>query len=105
MLQNRLAECRAARGIKKSQLAMRLGKSRAYVTRLERGDIHPSAEVMLGIARYFKKPVEEIFQLAEEESSKACLAQQPKASVSKASAKNNLRSAVGRGQEATTTPK
>jgi putative transcriptional regulator len=65
LLKNSLAECRAAKGINKSQLAIRLGKSRAYVTRLERGDINPSAEVMLCVARYFSKPVEEIFQLFE----------------------------------------
>jgi len=66
-LKNRLAECRAAKGIKKSQLAYYIGKSRAYVTRLERGDIGPSAEAMLRIARYFGKSVEAVFQLVEEE--------------------------------------
>jgi putative transcriptional regulator len=64
-LNNRLAECRAAKGINKSQLAMRLKKSRAYVTRLERGDISPSVEVALGLARYFARPVEYIFELRE----------------------------------------
>jgi putative transcriptional regulator len=64
---NRLAECRAAKGIKKSQLAYYIGMSRGYVTRLERGDISPSAEAMMRIARYFGKPVEEIFQLVEED--------------------------------------
>jgi len=67
-LNNRLAECRAAKGINKSQLAYRLKKSRAYVTRLERGDIKPSIEVALNLARYFGKSVEFIFQLAEETS-------------------------------------
>jgi len=64
-LENKLAECRAAKGINKSQLAHRLGMSRAYVTRLERGDLHPSLEAAVRIARYFKRPVEEIFQLVE----------------------------------------
>jgi putative transcriptional regulator len=64
-LNNWLAECRAAKGINKSQLAIRLHKSRAYVTRLERGDISPSLEVALGLARYFGRPVEEIFELRE----------------------------------------
>jgi putative transcriptional regulator len=70
-LKNRLAECRDAKGIKKSQLAYYLRMSRGYVTRLERGDIRPSAEAMLRIARYFRKPVEEVFQLVEETSGKA----------------------------------
>jgi putative transcriptional regulator len=65
-LTNHLAECRAAKGINKSQLAMRLKKSRAYVTRLERGDIKPSFEVALFLARYFGRPVEQIFHLVEE---------------------------------------
>jgi len=64
-LKNRLAECRDAKGIKKSQLAYYLRMSRGYVTRLERGDIRPSAVAMLRIGRYFSRPVEEIFQLVE----------------------------------------
>ena len=67
-LENKLAECRAAKRINKSQLAVRIHKSRAYVTRLENGEINPSFEVALQIARYFNKPVEEIFQLVEEGS-------------------------------------
>ena len=65
LLTNRLAECRAAKGINKSQLAMRLKKSRGYVTRLEAGKIHPSLKVTLWLAAYFGKPVEYIFQLKE----------------------------------------
>ena len=65
LLTNRLAECRAAKGINKSQLAMRLKKSRGYVTRLEGGKIHPSLKVALWLATYFDRPVEYIFQLTE----------------------------------------
>jgi putative transcriptional regulator len=60
-INNKLAECRAAKGINKSQLAIRLDMSRAY------GDIRPSIETAMRIARYFKKPVEDIFQLVEED--------------------------------------
>ena len=67
-LNNRLVECLAARGMKKSQLAFRLKMSRAYVTRLERGDIRPSYETAIRIARIFDKQVEEIFQLVEEDN-------------------------------------
>ncbi|HEY3853729.1 MAG TPA: helix-turn-helix transcriptional regulator [Verrucomicrobiae bacterium] len=70
-LQNRLAECLAAKGIRKSQLAYRLKMTRAYVTRLERGDIRPSFETAIRIARYFDKPVEEIFQLIEQDGESA----------------------------------
>lgn len=69
VLKNCLAKCRADKKISKSQLAFRLQKSRSYVTRLERGDIGASLEVALLIARYFGKPVEEIFTLAHESSS------------------------------------
>jgi putative transcriptional regulator len=65
IITNKLAECRAAKGISKSQLAYYLGLDRASVTRLERGDIRPSIETAFRMAAYFKKPVEEIFQLVE----------------------------------------
>jgi putative transcriptional regulator len=65
---NRLAECLAAKGVKKSQLAFWLKMSRAYVTRLERGEVRPSIQTALRLAAYFKKPVGEIFQLVEEET-------------------------------------
>jgi len=65
---NRLAERLAAKGVKKSQLAFWLKMSRAYVTRLERGSIRPSIQTALRIASYFKKPVEEIFQLVEDDT-------------------------------------
>ena len=69
-LTNRLAECLDAKGIKKSQLAFRLKMSRAYITRLVSGDIQPSIQVALRLARYFGKPVEDIFQLVEEDANK-----------------------------------
>jgi putative transcriptional regulator len=62
---NQLAECLAAKEMKKSQLAHRLRMSRAYVTRLVDGDIRPSLEAAIRIARFFRKPVEDIFQLEE----------------------------------------
>jgi DNA-binding XRE family transcriptional regulator len=65
VLKNRLAECLAAKGMKKSQLAYRLKMSRAYVTRLVRGDSGASLETAIRIARIVGKPVEEIFQIVE----------------------------------------
>jgi len=62
LLRNRIAECRTAKGMNKSQLAFRLKMCRASVTRLERGDIRPSIETALRLAALFKKPVGEIFQ-------------------------------------------
>ena len=67
-IKNQLANCRAEKAITKSQLAHRLKMSRAYVTRLECGQIQPSIQVALRLARYFGKPVEQIFHLVAENS-------------------------------------
>ena len=67
-LNNSLAQCLATKGVSKAHLARRIGKSRAYVTRLERGEVNPSAPVMLAIGQYFGKPVEQIFQLVGQEA-------------------------------------
>ncbi len=64
-LKNQLTECLDERGVKKSELAHRLRMSRAYVTRLVKGEIHPSLAMAIRIARYFRKPIEEVFQLEE----------------------------------------
>jgi putative transcriptional regulator len=85
-LTNRLAECRAAKGISKSQLAYYLDLDRASITRLERGDMRPSIETAFRLAAYFKKPVDEIFQLVEGDD------------------KNNFLSVPGGGQEQQTMP-
>jgi putative transcriptional regulator len=66
-LKNRLAECLAAKKLKKSQLAYRFHLSRAQVTRLVRGDVHPSLGLALRLAKFFGKPVENIFQLDDED--------------------------------------
>jgi len=65
VVSNKISECRLARKISKADLARRIGRSRAYVTRVEQGQLQPGGEAMLRIARYFKLPVEEIFHLDE----------------------------------------
>lgn len=60
---NRLAECLAAKRIRKSQLAHRFGLSRAHVTRLVRGDVQPSLGLALRLAGYFGRPLDSIFEL------------------------------------------
>jgi putative transcriptional regulator len=69
ILKNRLAECLAAKKINQSRLARRLFMSRAYVSRLMRGEIEPSIKAAFRIARYFGKPIEEIFELVEADRS------------------------------------
>ncbi len=68
VVRNKITECRIARKISKADLARRIDRSRAYVTQVENGDLQPGAEAMLRIARFFDKPVEEIFQLIEEDT-------------------------------------
>ena len=51
----------------KAQLARGIGRSRSYVTRLERGDIQPSAEALFRIAAFFKRRVEDVFQVVAED--------------------------------------
>ncbi len=48
-------------GITKSELARMIGVSRSYITRLEKGQLRPSAEIMFKIARYFGCRVDEVF--------------------------------------------
>ena len=50
----------------KADLARRVGVCRAYVKRLEKGDLQPSGEVMFRIAEYFKCRVEDVFQRVPE---------------------------------------
>jgi putative transcriptional regulator len=88
-LKNRLSECLLAKKINKSQFARRLEKSRAYVTRLMSGSIGPSLEMAFRIARYFGRPVEEIFQLAEDTKVRAgTISRPPSAEAEKPASKN-----------------
>ncbi len=69
MIINHLPAWRARRGksgIKKADLARRLGVRRSYITKLEQGTAQPSLELALRIACYFGCSVEEIFQLPME---------------------------------------
>jgi transcriptional regulator with XRE-family HTH domain len=63
VLKNVIQKLRKKRSVSKAQFAREIGRSRSYVTRLERGDIYPSAESLFQIAAYFKRPVEDVFQL------------------------------------------
>ena len=101
---NRLAECRTAKGISKSQLAFYLKLDRASVTRLERGDIRPRIETALRLAAYFKKPVDEIFQLVEvdREGQPVTPAKGLDAFVSSVPPKSNFPASLGSVGEQTT---
>jgi DNA-binding XRE family transcriptional regulator len=65
MLKNTVTKWRQATKISKARLARKIGVCRSYVTKLERGGLQPSGEVMFRIAGYFRVPIEQIFQRVE----------------------------------------
>jgi putative transcriptional regulator len=60
---NRLSVLRAERGLSRKQLADKLGINYQTIGYIERGDYNPSLELALGIAEFFRLPVEAIFSL------------------------------------------
>lgn len=55
--------CMEKKGIKnKSFIARNIGVDRSYICKLEKGDITPSAEKMLRLARLLECKVEDLFQ-------------------------------------------
>ena len=52
------------KGVSQAHLARKVGVSRSFVTKLEKGKAQPGAELMLRVAHYFKQTVETVFRLA-----------------------------------------
>lgn len=65
-MKNRLEELRKERGIRQEDLAQALGVSRQTVISLEKGKYNPSLALAFRIARYFERPIEEIFDDSDE---------------------------------------
>jgi len=66
-LRNKLEELRKERGVKQEELADALEVSRQTIGSLENGRYNPSIILAFKIARYFGRPIEEVF-IYEEES-------------------------------------
>jgi len=67
-LGNKLKLCRLEKGeITQQALANAIGVTRLTIHSIERGKFVPSTLLALKLARFFGKPVEEIFFLPEEE--------------------------------------
>ncbi len=66
-MKNRLREERARLDISQAVLAERTGVSRQTIFSIENGRYVPSTVLALKIARVFEKPLEEIFQLEEDD--------------------------------------
>ena len=64
-MKNNIRVERAIVKISQHQLADEIGVSRQTINAIELGKYVPSTILSLKIARYFEKPVEEIFQLEE----------------------------------------
>ena len=58
---NRIRVLRAEKGLTQEALAERLGVTRVTINCIERGAYLPSLELALLLARFFSRPVEDIF--------------------------------------------
>ena len=67
-LTNRIRVFRAEHRMSQSDLARAIGVSRKTISTIEVGRFVPSTVIALKIARYFGRPVEEIFSLADDSS-------------------------------------
>ena len=65
-MKNRIRVLRAEHAWSQAQLAQRLGVSRQTVNAIETEKYDPSLPLAFKVARLFKKPIEEIFELSED---------------------------------------
>ena len=63
----KLKAARAARDLSQQQLAEAVGVSRQTINAIESGKFVPSTVLALKMAKIFNRPVEEIFQLDDED--------------------------------------
>lgn len=66
-MKNNLKVLRAIKNISQEELANQIAVSRQTINAMEKRKYVPSTLLALKLARYFKKPVEEIFELEENE--------------------------------------
>ena len=66
LLKNRIKVQRAIKDLTQEQLAQRVGVSRKTINNIEKGKYVPSGHLILKLAKEFKAPVEEIFQLSDD---------------------------------------
>jgi putative transcriptional regulator len=62
---NNLKVLRAIKNISQEELAKQIQVSRQTINAMEKGKYVPSTVLTLKLARFFEKPVEEIFSLEE----------------------------------------
>ena len=64
---NNLKVLRAIRNISQEELSKQIQVSRQTINAMEKGKYTPSTLLALKLARYFEKPVEEIFSLENDD--------------------------------------
>ena len=65
-MENRIRELRTEKGLSQGQLAQELGVSRQTINAIETGRYTPSLPLAISLARFFAKPVEEVFHANDE---------------------------------------
>lgn len=60
-MRNRVRELRTERDLSQARLGEAVGVSRQTINSIETGRYQPSLPLAIALARYFDKPVEEIF--------------------------------------------
>ncbi|MBR3689729.1 MAG: helix-turn-helix transcriptional regulator [Eggerthellaceae bacterium] len=66
-MENHVRDLRKEQGVSQSDLANALGVSRQTIISLENGRYTASLPLAFRIARYFDKPIEDIFVYSEED--------------------------------------
>lgn len=60
---NRVRELRAGAELTQEELAAKVGVTRVTINCLENGVYAPSLELALKLARFFRRPVEDVFRM------------------------------------------
>jgi putative transcriptional regulator len=66
-MKNKLKILRAIKNISQEELAKHIEVSRQTINAMEKGKYVPSTVLALKLSRFFEQPVEEIFELEEED--------------------------------------
>ena len=64
---NEVRGLRTARGLSQEKLARAMGVSRQTINAIETGRYTPSLPLALALARFFGRPVEEVFRAEEQD--------------------------------------
>lgn len=66
-MENEIRELRNKKGLSQGQLARELGVSRQTINAIETGRYTPSLPLAISLARFFARPVEEVFRADDED--------------------------------------